>query len=111
MSDTLEAVKPETRKIGIFSMGITLVAVGAVMLLAQLGWIDPPGFRWLLPAYFIILGAEALVTRLLLDRKTPDMKLTPAVGSIAITLCVLLFARLWMYLCGIDIPFCFRIYW
>jgi len=95
--------KPEVRKIGILSMGVTLVAAGAMMLCTQLGWIDLNGYRWLLPTYLIVLGAETLITRLLLNRRDPQTRLVPSVGSVAITLGVLLFARLWSLVAGSGI--------
>jgi hypothetical protein len=89
------AVRQQTRKIGILSMGITLIAAGVLMLCAQMGWLDLSGYRWLLPAYLIVLGAETLITRLFLNRKDPQVRLVPSVGSVAITLGVLFFAQLW----------------
>ena len=104
MSETKETVpKPETRKIGILSMGIILIAAGTVMVCAQLGWIDLAGYRWLLPAYLIVLGAETLAVRLLMNRREPQMRLIPSVGSVAITLGVLFFIRLWGLLGGAGI--------
>lgn len=95
MSETVTSPKPETRKIGILSMGITLIGTGALMLCGQLGWIDLDGYRWLLPAYLIVLGAETLAVRLLMNRREPQVRLIPSVGSVAITLGVLFFVRLW----------------
>lgn len=91
-----------TRKIGLLSMGIVLTGAGVVMLLNELGWLDFSGYRWLLPVYLIVLGAETLITRLLLDRKTPEVHLAPGVGSVAITLAALLFIRLWSFLGGVS---------
>ena len=103
------AVKPESRKIGILSMGITLVAAGVLMLCAQLGWLDLSGYRWLLSVYLIVLGAETLITRLLITRRDPHVKLIPSVGSVAITLGILLFIRLWGLL--LDTGFHRWMYW
>lgn len=102
-------VRQQTRKIGILSMGITLIAVGVLMLCAQLGWLDLSGYRWLLPAYLIILGAETLITRLFLDRQEPQVRLVPSVGSVAIILGVLFFVRLWGLL--IETGFDRWMYW
>ena len=94
--------KQENRKIGLISMGITLVVAGAVMLLQELEWVDFSGYRWLLPAYMVTLGVETLVTRLLLNRKAPDTRLSPAAGSVAVTLVVLLFVRLWNFFINLN---------
>lgn len=109
MSETgNQTAKPETRKIGILSMGITLIAAGAVLLCVQLGWFDLARYQWLLPAYLIVLGAETLITRLLLNKSDPRLQLTPSVGSVAITLCILLFIRIWVLVSstGIHTRFC-----
>jgi hypothetical protein len=100
MSDTARPAdpRPEVKKIGLLSMGIILVISGAAMLCAQLGWLPPSQFRWLLPAYLIVLGSETLISRLMANAKSPEIRLAPAVGSVAIALGVLLFIRLWVML-------------
>ena len=97
MDNTVQAAPAKTqyRHIGLVSMGITLIGAGVVMLMVQFGWMRLPGFTWLLPAYLIVLGAETLAVRLLMNRREPQVRLIPSVGSVAITLGVLFFVRLW----------------
>lgn len=88
--------KPRIVRVGYYSMGMSVIFAGVLILLNQLNYVVAEGIIILWPSMLILLGLETILTQLVVSLKKDKNTMRPAWSIIII--CVFLVACSQVYL-------------
>lgn len=96
MSETTK--KDRKYKVGYYSMGISTVLAGVLLVLSQLGYVVIEDVFILWPVMLILLGLETIVSKLVAAVSKTKQELSPAWGIIVICTMLIACSQIWMML-------------
>ena len=89
-------MEQKRKKVGLFTLGITLILLGAAILVNQFSdYKIIEDFYLLWPAFLILLGLEFIITKLYYDFRKEDVHLSPSILSIFLVIVILFTSVLW----------------
>jgi len=83
-------------KIGYYSMGLSSVLAGVLLVLNQLNYRVYEGIYILWPVMMILLGLEIILTKAIISIKNPDYSLKPSWAIILICCFLVACSQIWM---------------
>lgn len=95
--------EPRYLKIGYYSMGISSILAGVLLVLNQLNYVIADGIYILWPAMMILLGLETIITKTVASLDKAKRTLRPAWGILVI--CVMLIACSQVWLMILNSPY------
>jgi len=87
---------PKQIKIGYYSMGLSSVLAGVLLVLNQLNYKVYEGVYILWPIMMILLGLEIILTKAITSIKNPDYSLKPSWAIILICCFLVACSQIWM---------------
>jgi len=95
-----ENIKNMTKsiKVGYFSMGISSVLAGILLIIHQLDYKIIGGIYILWPVMMILLGLETIITKFIASVSKNHSTLKPAWGILIICIALIGFSQIWLML-------------
>ena len=95
-----ETVQSEVRKIkvGYFSMGLSSILAGILLVLNQLGYETAGGIYILWPVMMIMLGLEIIISKFVAQTSKSYAQLRPAWGVLFICILLVACSQVWIML-------------
>lgn len=85
-------------KVGYYSMGLSIIFAGVVLLLEQLGYVLAGGIHILWPVMLILLGLETIISKFVVSIGKNNTELRPAWGVIIINVILVGCSHLYLML-------------
>lgn len=83
-------------KVGYFSMGLSTILAGVLVVLAQLDIVVVNGIYVLWPAMMILLGVETIITKMVASLSKHKPQLKPAWGILVICTFLVACSQVWI---------------